>query len=84
VHIEIPSCTAIEFVENLQNDKLDEIYVVNENIAVKEVSIDKLIPKLRSNYDIFLDLVNITVPGKECETYNFVVKTPPCLQLVKK
>jgi hypothetical protein len=28
--------------------------------------------------------VNITVPGKECETYNFVVKTPPCLQLVKK
>ena len=47
--MEIPRCTAIGFIENLQNNTFDEIYVVDEQKIEEEASKDKPIPKPMSN-----------------------------------
>jgi hypothetical protein len=49
--MDIPRCTAVGFLENLQNDRFKEIYVVDENKLEKEISQDKPASKSISNED---------------------------------
>jgi hypothetical protein len=49
--MKIPRCTAIGFLENLQNDAFKEIYAVDEKKMEEEVSMAKTIPKTMSNED---------------------------------
>jgi hypothetical protein len=76
--MEIPRCTAIGFLENLQIDTFNENNVADEKKMEEEVSMDKPIPNAMTNdeKENFLEKVKISVRAKEHETYNFFVKTP--------
>ncbi len=71
VDIEIPRCTAIGFLENLQNDTFKQIQAIDQNQLEREISKDKPAPPPMSNEDKgkFLDKIKMNVPAEECDTY---------------
>jgi hypothetical protein len=71
VDIEIPRCTAIGFLENLQNETFKQIQAIDQNQLEKETSKDKSAPAPMSNKDKtkFLDKIKINVPAEERDTY---------------
>ena len=75
VDMEIPRCTAIGFLENLQNDTFNEIYVLDEKKMEEEASKDVPIPNPMNNKqkEEFLSKVKINVPAEERETYQDIL-----------
>ncbi len=71
VDIEIPRCTAIGFLKNLQNDNFKQIQAIDQNQLELEISKDKPAPPPMSNKDKgkFLDKIRMNVPDEECDTY---------------
>jgi hypothetical protein len=66
--MEIPRCTAIGYLENLQNKSFNEIYAIDEHKIENEVTIDKPIPEPDIHLAKFLAQVKITVPAEEEKT----------------
>jgi hypothetical protein len=71
VDVEIPRCTAIGFLENLQNDTFKQIQAIDHNQLEKEMAKDKPAPAPMSKEDKgkFLDKIRINVPAEERDTY---------------
>ncbi len=69
--MEIPRCTAIGYLENLQNNSFNEIYEIDENKIEMEATEDKPIPEPMTNMqkEKFLAQIKITVPTEEETTY---------------
>jgi hypothetical protein len=69
--MEIPRCTAIGYLENLQNNSFNKIYAVDEQKIEDEAAKDKPIPEPMTNVQKskFLAQVKITVPAVEQDTY---------------
>ena len=69
--MEIPRCTAIGFLENLQNDTFKQIQAIDQNQLEREISKDKPAPPPMSNEDKgkFLDKIKMNVPNEEHDTY---------------
>jgi hypothetical protein len=80
--MEIPSCKAIEFLENLTNNKSKEIYVEDEKKIEKILITNKPIPRPMSieNKEKYLEKVKINVPSKECATNIFLLNPHNILQ----
>ena len=77
VDMEIPRCTAIGYLENLQHNSYKEIYAIDEKKIEEEAAKDKPIPEPMTNVQKakFLAQVKITVPAKEQENYtNLLLK----------
>ena len=71
VDMEIPRCTAIGYLENLQNKSFNEIYAIDEQKIEEDASNDKPIPKPMTDFqkEKFLAQIKITVPAEEERTY---------------
>jgi hypothetical protein len=72
--MEIPRCTAIGFLVNLQNNTFKEIYVLDEKKMEEEASKDKPIPTpmLTEDKHFFLEKIKINVPAEERGTDEFL------------
>ena len=71
VDMEIPRCTTIGYLENLQNNAFNEIYPVDEQKIEEEAAQDKPIPDPMTNQQKleFLSHIKITVPAEEQNSY---------------
>jgi hypothetical protein len=70
VDMEIPRCTAIGYLKNLQNNSFNKIYAVDERKIEDEAANDKPIAEPLTNVQKskFLAQVKITVPAEEQDT----------------
>ncbi len=68
--MEIPRCTAIGFLKNLQNETFKQIQAIDQNQLEKEISKDKPAPAPMSNEDKIkiLNKIKINLPAEEHDT----------------